>query len=127
MSKPLVTSVKAHLVRAQISVATGNVSQAEHDIEAALALLPNFEFLTGKTLDVLMDFTVLQGVMHAKNLIQASPSAEQLLPFTVALDKELGNKPRVGREIDEIAEDIRQDLEKRRKDKGVTSTLQKNS
>ena len=87
---------EGHLVRAQISVATGNVSQAKQDIEAALALLPDFEFLTGKTLDVLMDFTVLQGVMHAKNLIQASPSAEQLLPFTVALDKELGNKTSSG-------------------------------
>lgn len=106
---------EGHLIRAQASVADGNVSQAENDIKAALALLPDFGFLLSKTIDVLMDFTVLQGAIHTNELIQASPSAEQLLPFTTALDKELGNKPRVAREIEEVAEDILEDLEKRRK------------
>ena len=36
------------------------------------------------------------------------------MPFTVVLDKEMGNQPRVEREIDEIAEDIRQDLQKQK-------------
>ncbi len=106
---------EGYLIRAQASVADGNVSQAEDDIKEALALLPDFGFLLNKTIDVLMDFTVLQGAIHTNELIQASPSAEQLLPFTTALDKELGNKPRVAREIEEIAEDILEDLGKRRK------------
>ena len=50
------------------------------------------------------------------------------MPFTVALDKELGNQPRMGREIEEIAEDIRQDLQKQRKNKGTAvNTLRKKS
>lgn len=118
---------EGYLIRAQASVAAGNVSQAERDIKEALALLPGFEFLLSKTIDVLMDFTVLQGAIHTNELIQASPSAEQLLPFTIALDKELGNKPRVAREIEEIAEDILEDLGKRRKTNESTNTLPKKS
>ena len=103
------------LIRAQAFVALGDTIQAESDIEAALALLPDFDYLLGMAIDVLIDFTVLQGPQHAKKIIQASPSVEQLVPFTIAIDKELGNEPRVAREIEEVAEDIRRDLENRQK------------
>ena len=110
------------LIRAHAFVAIGDTIQAESDIEAALALLPDFDFLLGMALDVLMDFTVLQGPQQAKQIIQASPSVEQLIPLTIAIDKDLGNEPRVAREIEEVAEDIRKDLENRRKSNDVQSS-----
>ena len=110
------------LIRAHAFVAIGDAQQAERDIEAALALLPDFDFLLGMALDVLMDFTVLQGPQQAKQIIQASPSVEQLIPLTIAIDKDLGNEPRVAREIEEVAEDIRKDLENRRKSNDVQSS-----
>ena len=103
------------MIRAKAFVALGDALQAERDIEEALALLPDFDYFLGAAIDVLIDFTVLQGPQHAKKIIQASPSVEQLVPFTIAIDKELGNEPRVAREIDEVAEDIRRDLENRQK------------
>ena len=103
------------LIRTHAFVALGDAVQAERDIEAALALLPDFGDLLGAAIDVLIDFTILQGPQHAKKIIQASPSIEQFVPFTIAIDKELGNEPRVAREIEEVAEDIRRDLENRQK------------
>ena len=45
-------------------------------------------------------------------LIAASPSADLLLPFTVALERERGVELRVAREVEEVAEDIRRDIAK---------------
>ena len=50
-----------------------------------------------------------------RDLIQASPAAELLLPLTKALEKELGLEPLAAKEVEEVAEDIRRDLEERRK------------
>ena len=49
--------------------------------------------------------------MH--ELIQASPAATLLLPITAALELELGLEPRVAREVEEIADDIRRAMQKR--------------
>ena len=46
--------------------------------------------------------------------IRTSPSANLLLPLTTALERELGLDPRVAREVEEIAQDIRRDLAKLR-------------
>ena len=60
----------------------------------------------------LLDFTVALGPQRMRELIQASPSpsADLLLPLTTALERELGLEPRVAREVDEVAEDIRRKL-----------------
>ena len=42
-------------------------------------------------------------------------SAELLLPLTTALERELGLEPRVAKEIEEVAEDIRRDMEEYRR------------
>ena len=47
-----------------------------------------------------------------RELIVASPSAGLLLPLTTALEGELGIESRVAREVEEVAEDIRQDFTK---------------
>ena len=54
-----------------------------------------------------------------RDLIKASPAADLLLPLTTALELELGLEPRVAREVEEVAEDIRRDLAERRKAKSA--------
>ena len=46
--------------------------------------------------------------------IRSSPSANHLLPLTTALEPELRLEPRVAREVEEIARDIRRDPAKLR-------------
>ena len=59
-------------------------------------------------------FSAALGPERMRELIQASPSANLLSPLTTALEWELGLEPRVAREIEEVARDIRQDLAKAR-------------
>ena len=54
-----------------------------------------------------------------RDLIVASAAADLLLPLTTALELELGLEPRVAREVEEVAEDIRRDLAERRKAKSA--------
>ena len=104
-----------HLVRAQAGLATGDPSVYEPDIEAMLAILPELNPLSTESLGALMEFVIKIGAERVWDLIQASPSAELLLPLTTALEWELGLKPRVAREVEEVAGDIRQRLEEMRK------------
>ena len=53
------------------------------------------------------------------SLIEQSPSTELLVPLVVALQKELGQEPKVAREIEEVAEDIRKELHTTRPGKDV--------
>ena len=50
------------------------------------------------------------GPAVALKTIQESGAAEVLLPFVVALQQELGEKPRVPKEVEEVAKDIRERL-----------------
>ena len=104
-----------HLIRAQLRIEAGDASQAEQDLTAALEILPDSQDSLRRALDVLMDFAVLTGPEDTIRLVEASTSAERFVPFRVALQKEMGREPRVAREIDEVAEDIRHDIEKRRR------------
>ena len=63
----------------------------------------------------MMDFAVLMGPENTMRLVEASPSTEFFVPFRVALQKEMGKEPRVAREVEEVAEDIRHDIETRRR------------
>ena len=68
-------------------------------------------------LNWLSSMAVALGLEKMRDLIQASPSADLLLPLTTALEMELGVEPRVAKEVEEVAEDIRRDLAERRKKK----------
>ena len=58
-----------------------------------------------------MEFSIELGPARMRELIQGSPAAPLLLPLTTALEQELGLEPRVAREVDEVAQDIRKELE----------------
>ena len=104
----------AHLIRAKATLASGDLSTSERDITAVLTILPYLDSLSKGGLEVLMMFSIKVGPERMVELIQASPSANLLLPLTTALEQELGHEPRVALEVAEVAEDIRKDLAKLR-------------
>ena len=108
-------SCQALLIRARARLAVGDLPAAEQDLLEALAMLPEFDSLLGEGVEVLMAFCVELGPARSLDIISTSPSAPLLLPLTTALERELGKAPRVAREVEEIAEDIRRDLEERRR------------
>ncbi len=104
-----------HLIRAKAILAGGaERAGCEHDVEAVLALLPELSPIPNEAILALMDFSIAFGPQRMRELIQASPSADLLLPLTTALERELGLEPRVAREVDEVAQDIRRTLATRR-------------
>ena len=115
LPESLENRVHAHLIRAWATLESGDPSGCEHDIEALLALLPKLGALPREILAALMEFSIKLGSTRMRELIQGSPAAPLLLPLTTALEQELGLEPRVAREVDEVAQDIRKELEERRK------------
>ncbi len=61
-------------------------------------------------INTLMRISVDVGPMRVRDVIQASPAADLLLPLTTALEQEVGLAPRVAQEVEEVAADIRQEL-----------------
>ena len=106
--------VPGHLIRVEAFLAEGKRTACEHDIESILVLLPEHGSLTGEVVYALIDFTVELGPARMRELIAGSPSAARLLPLLTALEEELGLEPRVAREVEEVAQDIRKELERRR-------------
>ena len=106
--------LRAHLIRARAILPSGDPSACEQDIEAILAILPEIGSLPKESLNALVFFSAALGPERMCELIKASPSAELLLPLTTALELELGLQPRVAREVEEVALDIRRDLAKAR-------------
>ena len=102
-----------HLIRAEAVLASGDPSACEQDITAILAALPGLGTLpVMRSLGALMAFSIEIGPARMRELVRASPAADLLLPLTTALEREMGLEPRVAREVEEVAEDIRRDLAK---------------
>ncbi len=105
----------AHMLRAAARQAEGDVSASVGDVEAMLAILPRLDALPREVLDDLSRIIVALGAEKVRDLIKVSPSADLLLPLTTALEQSLGETPRVAKEVEEVAEDIRRELEELRK------------
>ena len=110
---------RGHIIRAQAHLIEGNRAACEQDVKALLAILPQLTSLQKADLDDLCRLAVDLGIERMRELIIASPAAGLLLPVTTALEKELGHEPRVAKEIEEIAEDIRRDLKRYQKEFGT--------
>ena len=115
--------LKGCLIRAMATVAGEDVSgpvdeqrtgRCERDVEVALAILPEVDPFPRQILNILMVLSVLLGPERMCELVKGSSSASLLLPLTTALERELGLDPRVAREVEEVAEDIRRELKKLR-------------
>ena len=93
----------------------------EQDVEAMLEVLPKISFPSRECLVALMEFSIDLGPVRMRELIEASPAARFLLPLTTALERELGLGPRVAREVEEVARDVRRDLAKLREARPLAS------
>ena len=110
---------QAHMIRARAHLVEGDAAACERDVAAALAVLPAHDAFVKTALDGMTLLAVDLGAAKMRDLIWASPAADLLLPLTTALEKELGLEPRVAKEVEEVAEDIRRDLEEMRKAKSA--------
>ena len=99
-----------HLTRAGAHLAVGDSEGCARDIATALSILPELNMLPRDVLVTLAHLASGVGLERMCDLIKASPAADLLLPLRTALERELGMEPRVAREVEEIAEDIRREL-----------------
>lgn len=92
------------LIRARAALEDAAMAR---DVDAALAILPTLETLPEEVPDELTKLCACLGLERTRELIVTSPAADLLLPFTTALELELGVETRVAREVEEVAQDIR--------------------
>ena len=109
-SASLAQRLNGHQVRAQAHCLRGERVACERDVAALLDILPELESLPKSTVEVLTRLSFDLGMDCVLDLIQHSRSAELLLPLATALQREVGQDPRVAREVEEVAQDIRRDL-----------------
>ena len=102
--------LRAHIIRAKANIADGNVEGSEPDITSTLTALSDVETVPKEHLRALMEFSVQLGPRRLRELVEASPSAPLLLSLTTALAQEEGLQPRVAREVEDVATDIRAEL-----------------
>ena len=102
--------LQGHLIRARARLAEGDGDACAGDVETALSILPELNMLPRDVLEALADLAVGVGPERMCDLIRSSPAGDLLLPLRTALERELGLEPRVAREVEEIAEDIRREL-----------------
>ncbi len=109
----------AHRIRARAHLHKGDVAACANDVVEILAILPDLGSISKDALNWLSQMAVDLGPEKMRDLIVASPAADLLLPLTTALELELGEEPRVAKEVEEVAEDIRRDMAERRKAKSA--------
>ena len=102
--------LQGHLMRAWAHLAEGDGEACASDVETALSILSALNSLPRDVVVVLADLAVGLGLKRMCNLIELSPVGDLLLPLRTALERELGLEPRVAKEVEEIAEDIRREL-----------------
>ena len=102
--------LQGHLIRARAHLAEGDGEACAGDVETALSILPELNMLPREVLVALADLSAGVGPERMCDLIASSPAGDLLLPLRTALERELGLEPRVAREVEEIAEDIRREL-----------------
>ena len=108
--------LQGHLIRARAHLAQDDGDACAQDVETALSILPEMNMLPRDVLVSLANLSAGVGPERMCELIKSSPAADLLLPLRTALERGLGLEPRVAREVDEIAEDIRRELLARRND-----------
>ena len=104
---------RGHLIRARAHLANDNSAECAQDVEDVLAILPLLRGFPKEALDGLCELSTDFGLEQMRDLIRASPAEHLLFPLTIALEKEMGLEPRVAKEVEEVAEDIRREFKPR--------------
>ena len=91
---------------------SSNVDQAAcaRDLHTLLVILPVRDELPSLIALAVTGFSAHLEPAYAVEQIQASPTAHLLLPLVTALQQESGLNPRVSREVQEVAQDVRNKL-----------------
>ena len=106
----LTLRLMTHAIRAITWIEEGNLADATADVREILRTLRRLSAVPAGTIETLMVASFALGVDRMASLIRESPSADHLLPLTTALEWEMGEKPRVAIEIEEVARDMRREL-----------------
>ena len=118
-----VLAIEALIERATVAVVAGDRPACERDLREALSVLADAAPLcSNETLMALIELSVDLGPRRMSELIRESPSEDFLLPLATALEREIGNEPRVAQEVDEVAHDILRQLKKIREDRERRAT-----
>ncbi len=116
ISVPPWIGCQGRFARARAFLLKGDKASSMRDIETALSILPDLEFLPKMVIYIMCDLAVELGSAQLRELILASPASNLLLPLTTALERDLGLETRVAKEVEEVVKDIQRDLDKRRKE-----------
>ena len=101
----------AHAIRALARLLDGcSESEYEGDIQTVLKTLLQLDNTPPMVIQTLMLASITFGAATVRDWILTSPAADHLLPLTTALEQELGLETRVAQEVEEVAQDIRQDI-----------------
>ena len=101
------TRLWGHLIRAQARSDLGKNEACAEDVEEVLSILSELDDLAEGVPLALASVANNIGPKKMCDLISSSPVNDLLLPLRTALELEMGMEPRVPREVEEIAADIR--------------------
>ena len=98
----------AYSLRAIAYFEEGNQSAGICDVKDFLKVFPKNSGFGDGAVSFLAYMRVWLNIERMLELIEDSPSAELLLPYTTALRMERGEQPKVAQEVTEVANDIRE-------------------
>ena len=101
---------RAHAIRAHAALLEPDLAGAVRDLEELLKILAAWDAPPSEALQSLLILAAGIGPEPMIRLIEASPAKDLLLPVSTALHWELGRRPRVSLEVEEVARDIRTEL-----------------
>ncbi len=101
---------RAYAGRAEAAFATRDAAAGEQDAAKVLAILPDLREPPSGIVRAVLILSIVAGPEKMLRLIEASTAKDFLLPVTTALQWELGRRPRVPLEVEEVAKDIASDL-----------------
>ena len=105
---------RAYAGRAEAAFGTGDSASGEQDAAKVLAILPDLREPPSGIVRTVLTLSILTGPEKMLGLINASPARDFLLPVTTAIEWDLGRRPRVPLEVEEVAKDIQAELKKLR-------------
>ena len=101
----------------------GDVPASERDLSPILSCLAGAGDLSAPSLRALLILSAQLGPTRVLGAVGGSSAADRLLPLTTALQQEIGLKPRVAREVEEVAHDIRKELARVRTGVRASNTI----
>ncbi len=102
--------LETHEIRMLAHAKAGDDAALLVETRIILGILPQLATIPARTIRCFMAASIALGIEQMALLIRESPSADRLLALTTALDLEMGDEPRVAKEIQEVADDLRRDL-----------------